>query len=178
MSDDLLTDVQKLHQANVALAPLWLKLMARRCGLFVVASLIGLIGLTTGNFALYLALLPDIGPLWAAAALTLADFIAAGVLFLLAFSPALSSDVDAAVRARQEALEAVETDGQQLRTAIDGLRQEVRDIRDTVAAFVNNPLETATQKLLIPAAMSVLNGLRADTKQDPVNAGVASPPAP
>jgi hypothetical protein len=37
----------------------------------------------------------------------------------------------------------------------------IQEMRGTVAGFVQNPLDTAAQKLLVPAALSLLRGLRA-----------------
>jgi hypothetical protein len=164
--DDLVRDLRLLRQADSLLGRLWLKLMARRLGLYVLASLIGALGLGMANLAVYLALEATLGPVWAAAALAIGDFIIAATIFLVAMNSDLGSDIDQAFDARQSAIKAVETDGLQLKAAVDGLRQEVRDIKDTVEAFAHNPLDAATQKLLIPAAISIVNGLRSNKKED------------
>lgn len=166
MLDDLVRDLRLLRQADSLLGRLWLKLMARRLGLYVLASLIGALGLGMANLAVYLALEATLGPVWAAAALAIGDFIIAATIFLVAMNSDLGSDIDQAFDARQRAIKAVETDGLQLKAAVDGLRQEVRDIKDTVEAFAHNPLDAATQKLLIPAAISIVNGLRSNKKED------------
>ena len=47
----------------------------------------------------------------------------------------------------------------------DTLGQEVRDAKDAIAGFVHNPLDAATHKLLVPAAISIIRGLRAKKDQ-------------
>ena len=165
MIDDLLRDMRQLREADTLLGQLWLRLTVRRSGLYVLAGLIATLGLGMGNFAWYLGLTISLGPIWAAATLALADFIIATAVFAFATTSELGLDLDAALRDRQKAVDAIEVDSRQVRETIDGLRQEVREIRDNVAAFVHNPLDTAAQKLLIPAAMSVLNGLRSGKKE-------------
>lgn len=166
MLDDLVRDLRLLRQADSLLGRLWLKLMARRLGLYALASLIGALGLGMANLAGYRALETSLGPVWAAAALATCDFIIAAAIFLVAMNSDLGSDIDQAFDARQRAIKAVETDGLQLKATVDGLRQEVRDIKDTVEAFAHNPLDAAAQKLLIPAAISIVNGLRSNKKED------------
>jgi hypothetical protein len=164
--DDFVRDLRLLQQADSLLGRLWLKLMARRLGFYALASLIGALGLGMANLAGYLALEAIMGPVWAAAALAIVDFIIAAAIFLAAMNSDFGSDIDQAFDARQTAIRAVETDGLELKATIDGLRQEVRDIRDTVAAFAHNPLDAAAQKLLIPAAISLVNGLRSNKRED------------
>ena len=38
--------------------------------------------------------------------------------------------------------------------------QEIRNVKQSVSALVHNPLDVAAEKLLVPAALSVLRGLR------------------
>jgi hypothetical protein len=166
MLDDLIKDMRELRQADTLLGQIWLRQMARRFGLYALAALIGLFGLGMLNFALYLGLLPFAGPVGAAAGLAAADLIIAGLIFLMGSAVGLGADGEAALHTRQDAIAAVDTDGKELRATIDGLRQDIRGIHDTVAAFINNPLDAAAQKLLIPAATSVLNGFRTNKKQD------------
>ena len=59
------------------------------------------------------------------------------------------------------AIEAIQADAAGLKDTIDAFGQEVRDAKDTIAGFVQNPLDVAANKLLIPAAISIINGLRA-----------------
>lgn len=54
----------------------------------------------------------------------------------------------------------IQTDTRNLKTTLDALNQEVRQFKDTIAGFVHNPLSLATDKLFVPAALSVIRALR------------------
>lgn len=58
------------------------------------------------------------------------------------------------------AVEAVQVDARDLKTMIDGFVQELREIKDTIGGFVQDPIDVALQKLVIPAATSMIKGLR------------------
>ena len=47
-----------------------------------------------------------------------------------------------------------------LKATVDALGHEIRQTRDRIAAFVHHPLDAAAEKLLIPAALSLIRGLR------------------
>jgi hypothetical protein len=39
--------------------------------------------------------------------------------------------------------------------------QEIRSVKQNVTALVHNPLDVATEKLLVPAVLSIVRGMRA-----------------
>lgn len=43
--------------------------------------------------------------------------------------------------------------------------QQIRQTKDTIASFVECPLNTAAENLLVPAALSILRGLRSKKGQ-------------
>ena len=45
-------------------------------------------------------------------------------------------------------------------TIVDTLRQDIRQTKDSIAGFVHDPLSGAAEMLLVPAALSLLKGLR------------------
>jgi hypothetical protein len=58
------------------------------------------------------------------------------------------------------AVESIQADTRDLKATFDTLGQEVKDVRANITELVHNPLDVAAQKLLIPAALSLLRGLR------------------
>jgi hypothetical protein len=58
------------------------------------------------------------------------------------------------------ALDSVQSDARDLKLMFDALGQEVKNIKTSIADVVQNPLDVAAQKLLIPAALSLLKGFR------------------
>jgi hypothetical protein len=58
------------------------------------------------------------------------------------------------------AVEAIQADKRDLKLAIEAVGQEVRDVKTNITQLVQNPLDVAAQKLLIPAALSILRGIR------------------
>ena len=43
---------------------------------------------------------------------------------------------------------------------LDALSREVRDLKANITQLIRSPLDTAAQKLLIPAALSIVRGFR------------------
>ena len=58
------------------------------------------------------------------------------------------------------AVETIQADKRDLKLAIEAVGQEVRDVKTNITQLVQNPLDVAAQKLLIPAALSILRGIR------------------
>ena len=67
--------------------------------------------------------------------------------------------------ARKIAIDAVQADARALKATLDGFGQDVRDTKDLIVGFVQNPLDAAVQNLLIPAATSIIKGLHAKKDQ-------------
>jgi hypothetical protein len=58
------------------------------------------------------------------------------------------------------AMDAIQTDARDLKLTVDALGQQIADTKATIASFVHNPLDVAAQKLLVPAALSIIRGMR------------------
>ena len=161
MIDHLLRDLQVLRKADMLIGKIWLNVLARRVGLFVFAALIGVFGLGMANVAGYNALQGAIGVVWAAAAVALADFAIAAIVLLLALRSRPGPEIELALEVRKTALDSIQEDARGLKLTIEAMGQEIRNVKQSVTAFAHNPLDVAAEKLLVPAALSVLRGLRA-----------------
>ena len=160
MIDNLVRDLQVLRRADTLVGKIWLTVIARRFGFLGFAGLIAAFGLAMANLATLYALQASIGSIWAAASVSAIDFaIAAGVV-LLARSCKPGPELQLALDVRRMAMDAIQSDASGLKTAIDTLGDEIRDVKQTLVGFAKNPLDMAAQKLLIPAAISIVRGLR------------------
>jgi len=61
---------------------------------------------------------------------------------------------------RKMAIDSIQVDARDLKIVIDTVTQELKSVKETLTGLVQNPLDTAAQKLLIPAALSIFKGLR------------------
>jgi hypothetical protein len=161
MIDHLLRDLQVLRKADILIGKIWLNVLARRLGLFAFAGLIGLFGLGMANVAGYNALQSSIGIVWAAAVVAAADFAIAAIMLLLASNSRPGPEIDVALEVRKTALESINEDARDLRLTIEAMGQEIRSVKQNVTALVHNPLDVATEKLLVPAVLSIVRGMRA-----------------
>jgi hypothetical protein len=160
MIDHLLRDLQVLRKADVLIAKIWLNVVLRRAGLFAFAALIAVFGLGMGNVAGFYALQASLGPVWAAAIVAVADLAIAAIVLVVARKTQAGPELDVALDVRQMAVEALATDGRDLKLAIEAIGQQVKAVKENIAQVVQNPLDAAAQKLLIPAALSLLRGMR------------------
>lgn len=160
MIDHLLRDLQVLRKADILIGKIWLNVLARRLGLFAFAGLIGLFGLGMANVAGYNALQSSIGIVWAAAVVAAADFAIAAIMLLLASNSRPGPEIDVALEVRKTALESINEDARDLRLTIETMGQEIRSVKQNVTALVHNPLDVATEKLLVPAVLSIVRGMR------------------
>lgn len=165
MIDDLVRDLNLLQKADSLIAKIWLNVIARQFSLFVFAGLIAVFGLGMTDVAGFYALQASSGPVWAAAIIAAADFILAVTVILVARNAEPGPEIELAFGVRKMAIEAIRADAAGLKDTIDAFGQEVRDAKDTIAGFVQNPLDVAANKLLIPAAISIIRGLRAKKDQ-------------
>ena len=161
MIDHLLRDLQVLRKADILIGKIWLNVLARRLGLFAFAGLIGLFGLGMANLAGYNALQSSIGIVWAAAVVAAADFAIAAIMLLLASNSRPGPEIDVALEVRKTALESINEDARDLKLTIEAMGQEIRSVKQNVTALVHNPLDVATEKLLVPAVLSIVRGMRA-----------------
>ena len=160
MIEDLMHDLRLLQKADSLIARFWLRVVAKRFALGLFAGLIAMFGLGMANIAGFRALESALGPIWAPAVVALFDFALAGIVWALGGGVKPDPAIDLAFDVRAMAVESLEADARELRTTVDGLASQMRGIKDSVAGLVSNPLDTAAQKLLIPAALSILKGLR------------------
>jgi hypothetical protein len=161
MIDHLVRDLQVLRKADLLIAKIWLNVLARRFALFSFAGLIGVFGLGMANLAAYNALQPSLGVVWAAGVVAVADFVIAVIVLLLASKSQPGPEIDVAFEVRRTALESIHEDARELKLTIDALGREIRSVKENITAVVHNPLDLAAEKLLVPAALSILKGLRA-----------------
>jgi len=161
MLDDLARDLHLLWKADSLIGRIWLNVLARRFGLTMFAGLIAVFGLGMTNVAGFYALLASAGPIWAAAIVAVGDFVIAGIVVLIARNSRPGQEIELALDVRKMALDAIQSDARDLKLTVDALGQQIRDVKDTIAGFAQNPLDAATERLLIPAALSLIRALRA-----------------
>jgi hypothetical protein len=165
MFDDFVRDLHLLQKADSVIGKIWLDVLARRVGFYAFAGLIAVFGLAMLNVAGFYGLQEPVGPVWASVIVALADFVLAAILMLVGKKSAPGSEIEQAIDIRKMALESVQADARDLKSNVDAFRQEVRDAKDSVVAFVHNPLDSAVQNLLVPAAISIISGLHAKKDQ-------------
>ena len=165
MIEDFVRDLRLLQKADSLIGKIWLKFMARRFGLFAFTGLIAAIGLGMTSVAGFYALQAPLGPVWAAALVAIGDFVVAAIVMLVGLNSQPGPEIDQALDARKVAIDAIRVDASDLKATIDSIGQEVREAKDKIAAFVDNPLDAAVQKLLIPAAISIITELRSRKNQ-------------
>ena len=149
MIDKLVRDLQILWKADTLIGRIWLEVLARRFALVILAALICVFGLGMANLAGFYALQPAWGPVWAAALVALADLVLALVVALVGRSAKPGPEIELAFEVRKMAL--------------GSLQDNVKDLKHTtesVAGFFQHPLDAATDKLLVPLALSIVRGLR------------------
>jgi hypothetical protein len=138
-----------LLRAKSATADARLRLLMRRALLLSFAGLIAVFGLGMLNAAAFLALESRWGPLWAAAAAALADFVLAIAIAAIALILRSSSKLNAAIELHQ--------------TALDGIEHELCDLQAMLpwrSHRAMNPLDIALPDMLIPLATVIIRGLR------------------
>ena len=161
MIDKFVHDLRLLQKADSVIGRIWLQSMTRRFGFFAFAGLIAVFGLGMTNVAGFYALQTPLGPVWAAALIALGDFIIAAIVMLIGRNAAPGPELDLAFDVHKMAIEAIQEDARELKASFDGLGQQIRQTKESIAGIVQNPLDAATHKLLIPAAISIIRGLRA-----------------
>ncbi len=159
MMDDFIRDLHHLQKADSLIGKIWLKLFARRFGLFAFAGLIAALGFTMTNIAGFYGLQAPLGPVWAAVVVAIGDFILAAVVVRAARNSEPSPEMALALDTRKMAIEAIQADARDIKMTIDTFGQDIRDTKDAIAGFVQNPLDATVQNLLIPAATSIIKGL-------------------
>ena len=157
--DDFIRDLHQLQNADSLISKIWLKLFARQFGLFAFAGLIAALGFTMTNIAGLYGLQAPLGPVWAAVVVAIGDFILAAVVVQAARNSEPGPEMALALDTRKMAIEAIQADARDIKITIDTFGQDIRDTKDAIAGFVQNPLDATVQNLLIPAATSIIKGL-------------------
>ncbi|NRQ12824.1 hypothetical protein [Ensifer sesbaniae] len=165
MIDHLLRDLRVLRKADLLIGKIWLNVLLRRFGLVAFTGLIAVFGLGMANVAGFYALQASVGPVWAAAIIALIDIVIAAVVLLVAGKSHPGPELDLTFQVRNMAVESIETDARDFKLALDALGEEVKNVRASITQLVQHPLYTAAQKLLIPAALSVLRGMGDDMSE-------------
>ena len=160
MIDHLVRELQVLRKSDFLIAKIWFNLLARRFGLVAFAGLIAMFGLGMANIAGFYALQASLGPVWAATVVALIDLGISGIVLLVATKSRPGPELDLAFDVRKMAVESIQADARDLKLTLDALVNEVKNVRANITQLVQNPLDVAAQKLLIPAALSVLRGVR------------------
>ena len=160
MFDHLLRDFQVLQKADFLIGRIWLNVLVRRAGLFAFAALIAVFGLGMANVAGFYALQASLGSVWAAAIVAAFDFVIAAIVLLVGGNTRPGPEIDVAFEVRKMAVEALQADTRDLKLTIEAVGQELSNVKANITQLVQNPLDVAAQKLLIPAALSLLRGMR------------------
>ena len=143
-----------LWRAESAVTEARLRMLVRRVVLLALAGLIAMFGLCMLNAAAFLALEKLWGPIWAAIAAALGDFVLAAAVAGIAAALRPSAELNAATELRQ--------------AAIDGIEAEFADLRDKLPWRSHrpfSPLDVALPAILIPLITAIIRGLR-KTKPD------------
>jgi hypothetical protein len=165
MIDSLVRDLQVLRKADFLIGKIWFNVFARRLALLAFAGLVAVFGLGMANVAGFYGLQPALSPVWAAAIVAIVDFVIAAVVLLLAANSGPGAEIEVALDVRKMAVEAIQADAHNLKLTVDALIQEFRDAKANLVAFTHNPLDVAAQKLLVPAALSIIRGMRSKKAQ-------------
>lgn len=117
--------------------------------LYAFAGLIAVFGLGMLNVAAYFLLAAHWGPIWAALAAALGDFVIAALVVGVALAIRPGPEITAAAELRDISLEGLEAELGPLQERFAWLTSAKRD-----------PLETILPAILIPLISAVMRGLR------------------
>src|SRR6266404_5737631 len=159
MMDDFIRDLHHLQKADSLIGKIWLKLFARQFALFACAGQIAAFVFTMTNIAGFYGFQSPLGPVWAAVVVAIGDFILAAVVGQSARNSEPGPEMALALDTRKMAIEAIQADARDIKITIDTFGQDIRDTKDAIAGFVQNPLDATVQNLLIPAVTSIIKGL-------------------
>jgi hypothetical protein len=112
------------------------------------------------DVASFCALRASLGPIWAAALMTIGDFVLAAIVMLIGRNSEPGTEIDQAFDIRKAAIESLQVDARELKVTVDTLGQGIQEAKDSIVGFLHNPLDAAVQDLLIPAATSIIGEFR------------------
>lgn len=165
MIDHLVRDLQVLRKADLLIGKIWLDILLRRAGLIAFSALIAVFGLGMVNVAGLYALQASVGQAWAAAAVALIDIVIAAIVLLLASKSRPGPELELAFEVRKMAVDSIEADAHDLKLTVEAVGQGLKNVRANIAELAHNPLDVAARKLLVPAALSMLKGMRSKKEQ-------------
>ena len=165
MIENLVRDFQVLRKADFLIGKIWLGVLARRFSLFAFAGLIAVFGLGMANVAGFYALQPAVGPVWASVIVAAVDLVIAAIVSLIAGNSRPGPEIELAFDVRKMAIDAIQADARDVKLVVDTFGQELRDAKANLIALKQHPLDVATEKLLIPAALSLIRGMRSKKAQ-------------
>jgi len=160
MFDHLLRDFQVLQKADFLIGRIWLNVLVRRLGLFAFAALIAVFGLGMANVAGFYALQAPVGAVWAAAIVAAVDLLIAAIVLLVGSNVRPGPEIEVAFDVRKMAVDAIQADTRDLKLAVESVGQELANVKESIGQLMHNPLDVAAQKLLVPAVLSILRGMR------------------
>lgn len=160
MIDNLVRDFQVLRKADFLIGKIWFGVVARRFALFAFAGLIAVFGLGMANVAGFYALQPAVGPILASVIVAAVDLVIAAIVSLIASNSRPGPEIELAFDVRKMAIDAIQADARDVKLVVDTFGQELRDAKANLIALKQHPLDVATEKLLIPAALSLIRGMR------------------
>lgn len=157
MIDNFVRDPQALRQADFIIGKIWLNIAIRRMGLFAFATLIGIFDLRMANIAGHNALQQAIGAVWA-------DAMA--IWILRSRGSCWRQPNPARNRKWVSPWNSAEWHRNPFeRTRATSSSRSTRLAMRLIADFMHNPLDVATEQLLIPAAGPLLKGLSSKKEQ-------------
>jgi len=138
-----------LWRAERIVAETRLRVLLRRSMLYAFAGLIAVFGLAMLNVAAYFFLRGLWGPIWAALAAALGDFVIALAVVLIALAIKPGPELPAALELRDVSMQGLEAELAPLQDRFAWLTRAARD-----------PFETVVPAMLIPLITSIMRGLR------------------
>ena len=144
-----------LWRAERVIAETRLRVMLRRSMLYALAGLIAVFGLGMLNVAAFLVLESHWGPIWAALAAGLGDFVIAVVIVGVALATRPGPEMTAAIELRDISVEGLEAELAPLQERFAWLSRAARD-----------PLDTMLPAILVPLITSIVRGLRKSKPAD------------
>ncbi|MBF9233645.1 phage holin family protein [Microvirga alba] len=160
MMDSVTRNLRVLWRAESIIADIRLRQLMTRSSLRGAAALLGVFAFLMGNLAVFFALQPSWGSIWAAALIALGNLFLAIVVLLIAERSRPGREMDLALEVRNSAIQALEADAQVLQEQLSELRDEVRGVRQAIVGFVRHPVDSVLPGLLVPLAGAIIKGLR------------------
>lgn len=138
-----------LWRVESTIAEARLRVTIRRAALLALAGLIAVFGLGMLNVAAFFAFESRWGPVWAAVAAALGDFVLAVAVVAIALAARPGADLTTAVELRQAAVDGIDAEFSALQEPFAWLSRASR-----------HPIDTALPAVLIPLITAIVRGLR------------------